>query len=236
MDEKGTFFPLLTERLKKLRTENHLTQKELAEELSKRWKEQGRGTGKTGQLLTDKTYKNYEQGKSYPKLETISFIADFYDVSVDYLLGRSDYTRVSNELIGKKLGLNNSAIYGLRIAHDIMLPEKRELYNFCLSSPEAFYLFENFYKYVFCNYKIPVCMDEGGGTPHVIPHSFFEGDRWSILLASSVEKPNDFAQVYIDDTFFMNIAREKILKNLDNIKKEYLEKIKKSDGGKNNDD
>lgn len=34
------------------------------------------------------TYKNYEYGRREPDLETISKIADFYNVTTDFLLGR----------------------------------------------------------------------------------------------------------------------------------------------------
>jgi transcriptional regulator with XRE-family HTH domain len=36
------------------------------------------------------TYSNYESGKREPDFETTNKIAQFFDVSVDYLLGRTD--------------------------------------------------------------------------------------------------------------------------------------------------
>jgi len=36
------------------------------------------------------SYIRYENGTSEPKLETLVKIADIFDVSVDYLLGRKD--------------------------------------------------------------------------------------------------------------------------------------------------
>lgn len=62
------------ERLAKLRKENKITQKELAMKL-------GVSRGTIGM---------YEIGQRDPDTETISKIADFFDVSTDYLLGRTD--------------------------------------------------------------------------------------------------------------------------------------------------
>lgn len=36
------------------------------------------------------TYCRYEQGKREPTASVLTRMADYYDVSVDYLLGRSD--------------------------------------------------------------------------------------------------------------------------------------------------
>ena len=39
------------------------------------------------------SYRKYESGHRQPSFETLIKIADFLDVSTDYLLGRSDYLR-----------------------------------------------------------------------------------------------------------------------------------------------
>ena len=36
------------------------------------------------------TYSNYEQGIREPSLEVLKLICDFYNVSADYLIGRTD--------------------------------------------------------------------------------------------------------------------------------------------------
>lgn len=41
--------------------------------------------------LTLMAYAHYEYGDRQPTIETIVKLCDFYDVSADYLLGRSDY-------------------------------------------------------------------------------------------------------------------------------------------------
>lgn len=64
----------LTERLKMLRKEKRMTQPELAELLN--------------QSL--RAYQYYESGHHIPELPKLIALADFYDVSLDYLVGRSE--------------------------------------------------------------------------------------------------------------------------------------------------
>lgn len=64
----------LAERLKKLREERHLSQYQVARDL---------GVPRT-------TYANWEQGKAEPDSDTLKKIADYFDVSVDYLLGLTE--------------------------------------------------------------------------------------------------------------------------------------------------
>lgn len=64
----------MKEKLRSLRIENGLTQKELAAKIKS----------------TDKNIWAYEKGLATPPIEIISAYADFFGVSVDYLLGRTD--------------------------------------------------------------------------------------------------------------------------------------------------
>lgn len=61
------------ERLVKLRKDKGYTQKSLAAEIG----------------LTERTIQNYEAGR-VPDLDELIKVADFFDVSLDYLVGRSD--------------------------------------------------------------------------------------------------------------------------------------------------
>ena len=63
------------ERLIELRKLNNLTQRQLAERLN----------------ISQPSYIRYENGTSEPTLENLVIIADCFDVSVDYLLGRKEY-------------------------------------------------------------------------------------------------------------------------------------------------
>ena len=40
--------------------------------------------------ITDRGYRKYEAGDSEPTLSVIIALADYFDVSLDYLVGRSD--------------------------------------------------------------------------------------------------------------------------------------------------
>ena len=66
---------ILGQRLKELREEKGFTQKEVAKKLN----------------IHSVTYLHYEKEQREPPLTLLATIAKFYDVSVDYLLGLSDY-------------------------------------------------------------------------------------------------------------------------------------------------
>ena len=40
--------------------------------------------------LTERGYQNYEIGNYEPKMGTLNKLADYFDVSIDYLTGRDD--------------------------------------------------------------------------------------------------------------------------------------------------
>lgn len=61
-------------RLKELRKEKDLTQKQVADE--------------TG--LSYRGYQNIEYGVKEPTLSRIIALADYFNVSIDYLVGRTD--------------------------------------------------------------------------------------------------------------------------------------------------
>ncbi|MCH5339638.1 MAG: helix-turn-helix transcriptional regulator [Acetatifactor sp.] len=72
----------LTTILKQLREENGLAQKEVAAILH----------------VSNGTMSNYENGIHSPNLDTLCAIADYYGVSVDYLLGRTESPYTEKEL------------------------------------------------------------------------------------------------------------------------------------------
>lgn len=65
---------MLNERLKKIRKENNETQQEMADNLN----------------VSQRTVANWEAGDRMPSYDVLIKIADKYNVSTDYLLGRTD--------------------------------------------------------------------------------------------------------------------------------------------------
>lgn len=50
--------------------------------------------------ISRKTLGRYENGKSMPRLELLVDLADFYSVSIDYLLGKTDVADINDSLKG----------------------------------------------------------------------------------------------------------------------------------------
>lgn len=76
---------VLAERMKWLREKNRLAQKEVAANIG----------------VTLSGIQKMEYGTSMPKVETLVKIADFFDISTDFLLGRVSYTNDLNDVLSK---------------------------------------------------------------------------------------------------------------------------------------
>ena len=66
--------------------------KRLSENLAKLRKEQGLKQTDMALFLkiNNRQYQRYESGDSEPKLDTLIALADYFQVSLDYLVGRTD--------------------------------------------------------------------------------------------------------------------------------------------------
>ena len=71
------FMGKIAERVKFLRTSKGLTQKQLADTIG----------------VSEVSLQRFEYGSSRPSLDTLIALADYFDVSLDYLCGRSDEPR-----------------------------------------------------------------------------------------------------------------------------------------------
>ena len=65
---------VFADRLKECRKNICKTQREVAGDLG----------------ITEGAYQNYELSNREPKIETLNKLADYFDVSLDYLTGRDD--------------------------------------------------------------------------------------------------------------------------------------------------
>jgi transcriptional regulator with XRE-family HTH domain len=71
------------ERLKHLRKNKELTQEKLAEVLN----------------ISKSSISMYENGNREPDFENLEIIADFFNVDLNYLLGKSDLMNTSNQIV-----------------------------------------------------------------------------------------------------------------------------------------
>ena len=74
-------------RIRALRKDKRLKQIDVAQ-----------GTG-----IDQKTLSNYKTGKSLPDAECLIRLADFFKVSIDYLVGRTDMKIYSDESVNERL-------------------------------------------------------------------------------------------------------------------------------------
>lgn len=90
-------------RLKELRQNLHCTQEKIANDLN----------------IARTTYRNYENGDREPSLDFLIKIADYFDISLDYLLGRQNnnllfidsLSPAKKELISMIKGLNEDETF-----------------------------------------------------------------------------------------------------------------------------
>lgn len=85
---------MLGGRLKKLRNSKKITQEELGKKVN----------------VTKVSISGYENGNRSPDTDTLQKIADFFDVSTDYLLGRSDNPELNDSIDQKDKSFFTSKI------------------------------------------------------------------------------------------------------------------------------
>ena len=71
----GEYMRTISNKLKELRNKYKFTQKEVARKLGIKYQ----------------SYQAYELGKTVPNFDNLIKLADLYDVSLDYLVGRKEY-------------------------------------------------------------------------------------------------------------------------------------------------
>ncbi len=104
----------LANRLRELRKSNKLSQSDMAERLN----------------ISTSAYGYYEQGKSDLSSETINKIADMFNVTTDYLLGRSSNPQHSENPKSKAAELEEEFPEGISVlyrANEKLTPEQKEM-------------------------------------------------------------------------------------------------------------
>ncbi len=70
---------LLSKRLQELKIKKNILQKDIASSID----------------LPLRTYQRYERGEREPTTDTLIALADFFDVSIDYLVGRTNNPKIN---------------------------------------------------------------------------------------------------------------------------------------------
>lgn len=208
---KGKNLPI--PRLKEVRQENNATQADFARLMG----------------CDIKTYRKYEKGAEYPKLECLITISDTYHKSIDYLLGRSDFTTDGNEYISSVTGLSDKSIEKLRGIvqnNDKQLAESNKsnytrLFDDGEIRPVLLPLHQNIINFVvesksFVNLICTLA-------------AYFDGDKFKNFLDSSFHKIQSDVVYPADENFIgggFGIPINKISKNtFKEILEEYLYKL-----------
>lgn len=108
---------VLSERLTKLRNKLGITQAEMARRISVH-----RGT-----------YSNYESGKRHPDYETLGKIANIHNVTIDYLMCRSDEPDLTEK---EDQALTEEAIEYLKILESMPEEKRKEMKEKIMSYAE----------------------------------------------------------------------------------------------------
>ncbi|MFZ5989269.1 MAG: helix-turn-helix domain-containing protein [Bacillota bacterium] len=105
--------------LKQLREENRLSQKDIADYLG----------------ITRQAVASYELAKREPDYDVLKKLADYFGVSVDYLLGRANCRDVNAVTVGKNIDLIRGNLTYVELSQDIssklgalIFPDMLELY------------------------------------------------------------------------------------------------------------
>lgn len=90
-------------RLKQLRTQSKETQSSLAEKLG----------------VSSRTIAAYEQGINEPSIDTLIKLSEYFNVTVDYLIGKTNVQNIKYDSINKVLGLSDVAISEIKKCNEL---------------------------------------------------------------------------------------------------------------------
>lgn len=210
----------------RLRKESKFTQEEIAKKIG----------------CTAKTYANYERNPDderyqKPYIDHLISLADMFNVSTDYILGRSNCRSVENDYINKKLGISDEAINGLQELtskdEDMVLKNaymmnttgksyrmfsklNLDVINVLLSNHDIFSRWiESFIDYAFSfQFSVPVMADSKGNWKKITS---------KIALASSEDNLDDISPSLDDmSSLIESAAKDRMIKAVDDLGSEYI--------------
>lgn len=179
--------------------------------------------------VSERTYKgwinpnNYEPKQTLPNMANALTICEKYGWSLDYLFGRTEYTGIDHDNVGKLLGLSPKAVENLFYYKQSYLVD---ILNILLSS-NAFSQVLAFYSHFLdSDYCIPIHSDENGDF-HISEIAGWDEDgikqraHNAIMLAKSEKDLGDSIEIGLDSVFVETMAMNTIRDYLKDIKTEY---------------
>lgn len=173
------------ERIRELRKEKKMTLRDLSDELE----------------IPFTTLGNYERGDRQPNFETIRAIAEFFNVSVDYLIGRENIRNDEELSLHTNFGLLRDLLRGAD-------PKVRELVT---------ELFNTLYQIVTNNqYRVPELKEIELLSTVLKSISIIKQD--ATYMRYGVKTPHEYATTFINEKERMDISLNELFHLL--IKKE----------------
>lgn len=209
----------LRKRLEELRDEKKFTQTVVAEKIG----------------ITRPSYNHLETGVNQPGIKTLWDLADMYECSIDYLVGRSDYRNEKTEKLGKPLGLSEKSVKGL-LAIKASHPSEKMDKNVSRTRLEVInYLLEKItddsgLDYTYFNYLLNAVIDyinvdfltyeteNKSDLPFIGPHYYY-GDKIPMVNSGIYVKSKEH-ETFVATNFLYRLQLEKLI--LD-----YLEDMRK---------
>lgn len=125
----------MKDRIKLLRMQNGFTQEQIAYKLN----------------VTVKTYRSYEKGCDIP-CTLAHELAKIYSVSVDYLMGYSDFANIGNAEVHQITGLSDYAIELLRMDKESNITHLSDIICHLLTCADGRATLSELYFYIFGSY------------------------------------------------------------------------------------
>lgn len=193
------------------------------------------------QIKSPKTYANYENGLQSIPSDILVKMAQYFDVSTDYLLGVSDYTKDGNKYISSVTGLSDKAINALRnykkndaeISKDFfdavtngrqpskMMGLTMPILNRLITSSNFKKLIDLLHIYSSDTYQIPIF--DNGNSYKIFP-SYTDKEKDFLYFGCNPNNPSDNVQIQIDEDFRKSVTKDLMEKTIDKISDE-LKKI-----------
>lgn len=210
-------------RIRELRKETtSYTQESLAERLG----------------ISPKTYAGYENGNTAIPTEILKKLAKEFNVSIDFMLGNSDYTNIDNEYMAAALGLSDKSINALKRykkadseaynetvsaikkhRRKINLPRFiTPFIDFLLSSSSFPKFTERFFNMCSDRYQIPIY--DNGDSLELFP-SYTEKEKDFLYFGCNPDNPADNISVQIDSDFRKAINKNLLELSLSDLVQEY---------------